>query len=74
MQRLQQMKASISLVGIPMVPQTELVQLLSTKTEIGRRKLATWPKLDGCIAQSPLDQPQWLLVVIQLVDEGKCIV
>ena len=72
MLRLQQMKASISLVGLPLVPHTELLQLLSTKTEIGRQ-LATWPKLDIITVQLLLDILQWLLVVLQLVEHRKCI-
>ena len=47
-------------------------QLPNTKTEAGKM-LETWLKLDMLMVQSPQDQSQWLLVVIQIVDQRECI-
>ena len=43
-------------------------QLPNTKTEAGTM-LETWLKLDMVIMQSPQDLSQWLLVVIQIVEQ-----
>ena len=47
-------------------------QLPNTKTEAGKM-LETWLKLDLIMVQSPQDLSQWLLVVIQIVEQGKFI-
>ena len=44
----------------------------NTKTEAGRM-LETWLKLDLIMVQSPQDLSQWLLVVIQMVEDRKCL-
>ena len=44
----------------------------NTKTEAGKM-LETWLKLDMLMMQSPQDQSQWLLVVIQIVEQRECI-
>ena len=72
MRQLQQMKAFISLVGIPMVRQATYLQSPNTKTEIGKM-LEIWPKRDIILVQSPLNLLQWLLVEVQAVDQSKCI-
>ena len=55
-----------------MVHQTILQQLPNTKTETGKM-LETWLKLDVPMVQSPQNLSQWLLVVIQIVDQRKFI-
>ena len=47
-------------------------QLPNTKTVAGRM-LETWLKLEILMVQSPLDLSQWLLVVFQMVEDGKCL-
>ena len=44
----------------------------NTKTEAGKM-LETWLKLDMVMVQSPQDLSQWLLVVIQMVEDRKFI-
>ena len=44
----------------------------NTKTEAGKM-LETWLKLDLLMVQSPQDLSQWLLVVIQMVEDRKFI-
>ena len=44
----------------------------NTKTEAGRM-LETWLKLEILMVQSPQDLSQWLLVVIQMVEDRKFI-
>ena len=68
----QQLTAFILLVDTQVVPHTAHQQLPSTKTTIGKL-LVTWPKLDTVPVQSNPDLQQWLLVVIQIVDQRKCI-
>ena len=55
-----------------MVHRTTHQQLPNTKTETGKM-LETWLKLDMLMVQSPQDQSQWLLVVIHIVEQRKCI-
>ena len=72
MRQLQQMKAFISSVGIPMVRQATYLQSPNTKTEIGKM-LEIWLKPDIILVQLPLVLLQWLLVEVQAVDQSKCI-
>ena len=69
----QQMQAFISLVDFKQhrVRHTTLLQSPNTKIEIGKM-LVTWPKLEVHIVPSHRGPLQWLLVVIQLVDQRKC--
>ena len=55
-----------------MVHRTTHQQLPNTKTETGKM-LETWLKLNMLMVQSPQDQSQWLLVVIHIVEQRKCI-
>ena len=55
-----------------MVHHSTYQQLPNTKTEAGKM-LETWLKLDMVTVQSPQDLSQWLLAVIQLVVQRKCI-
>ena len=68
----QRVKVFWSSAAIQLVHHLERQQLPNTKTEAGKM-LETWLKPDMVMVQSPQDQSQWLLVVIQLVDQRECI-
>ena len=53
-----------------MVHLTTYQQSPNTKTEAGKM-LETWLKLDLIMVQSPQDLSQWLLVVIQMLENRK---
>ena len=67
----QQLTAFISLVDTQVVPHPAHQQLPSTKKTIGKL-LETWLKLDIVMLRSHPDLQQWLLVVLQIVDQRKC--
>ena len=69
---LQPLIVFLSSAVLQMVHFTEHQQSPNTKTEAGRMS-ETWLKVDVVMVQSPQDLSQWLLVVILMMEDRKCI-